>query len=141
LEWLTTITYAYGKGEHWITMLQDFQFKIIHCVRSQHLSIDALNKNHVDFLKKDEDFECDAMEQEDKPGVTPSPIKNDSTNEAIINLFILQHIDQEINDVEAHLARSECDGQSVDFFSKEELLKVKTWWMKPKIDIKAKLWK
>jgi hypothetical protein len=96
-------------------MLQDFQFKIIHHARSQHLNIDALNRNHVDFPKKDEDFGCNVMEQ-DKSGVTPSPIKSDFANEAVNNLFILQHIDQETNDVEAHLARSKCDGQSVDSF-------------------------
>jgi len=70
-------------------MLQDFQFKIIHRVRSQHLNIDALNRNHVDFPEEDEDFGCDVMEQEDKPRVTPSPIESDYANEVVINLFIL----------------------------------------------------
>jgi hypothetical protein len=102
-------------------MLQDFQFKIIHRVGSQHLNIDALNKNLVDFPKEDEDFGCNVMEQEDKPRVTPSPIESDFANEVVINLFILQHIDQETNDAKAHLVGSECDGQSVDSFSEEKL--------------------
>jgi hypothetical protein len=34
----------------------------------------------------------------------------------------LQHIDQAVNDVEAHLIGNECDEQNVDSFSKEELL-------------------
>jgi len=34
LEWLAIVLDAYGRRGHWITMLQDFQFKIIHRVGS-----------------------------------------------------------------------------------------------------------
>ncbi len=54
----------------------------------------------IDFLKEDEDFGSDVMEQEDQLGVTALVVKSNSANDAIINLFILQHINQEINDVE-----------------------------------------
>ncbi len=60
------------------------------------------------------------IEQEDQPGVTPLPMKSNFVNDAIINMFILQHTNQEINDVEVH-AGSECGGQNTNSFSKEEL--------------------
>jgi len=40
------------------------------------------------------------MEQEDQLGVMALVVKSNSANDAIINLFILQHTNQEINDVE-----------------------------------------
>jgi hypothetical protein len=61
------------------------------------------------------------MEQEDQLGVTPLPTKSNYVNEVIINLFTLQHIDQEINDVEVHHVGSECGGQSTYSFSEEKL--------------------
>ncbi len=102
-------------------MLQDFQFKIIHCARSQHLNVDALSWNLVGFLEEDEDFGSDVLKQENQPGVTPLLAKCNFANEVIINLFILQHTKQEINDVEVHHAGSECGGQSIDSFLEEEL--------------------
>jgi hypothetical protein len=48
-------------------------------------------------------------------------MKSSSANNVIIILFTLQHIDQEINDVEVHHAESECGGQSTNSFSKENL--------------------
>ncbi len=121
LEWLTIILDMYSKKEHWITMLEDFQFKIIHHARNQHLNVDALSQNPIDFLEEDEDFGSDLVEREDQLGVTPLPMKSNFANKIIINLFTLQHIDQEINDVEVHHARSECGGQSTNSFSKEIL--------------------
>ncbi len=47
-------------------MLQDFQFKIIHRAGNQHFNIDALNRNHVDFLEEDEDFGCDGIRKQTK---------------------------------------------------------------------------
>jgi hypothetical protein len=62
LEWLATISNVYGKKGRWITMLQDFQFKIIHQTRSRHLNVDDLSRNPIGFPKKDEDFGSDVME-------------------------------------------------------------------------------
>jgi hypothetical protein len=65
LEWLAIVLDAYGRRGHWIAMLQDFQFKIIHRTRNKHLNVDALNWNLIDFSKEDEDFGSDVMEQEE----------------------------------------------------------------------------
>ncbi len=44
LEWLATLSNAYGKKGRWINMLQDFSFKILHCSRSKHTNVDAMGK-------------------------------------------------------------------------------------------------
>jgi hypothetical protein len=62
LEWLAIVLDAYGRKGRWITMLQDFQFKIIHRTRSRHLNVDALIRNPVGFPEEDEDFGSDVME-------------------------------------------------------------------------------
>jgi hypothetical protein len=102
-------------------MLQDFQFKIIHHAGSRHLNVDALSRNLVGFLEEDEDFGSDVLEQEEQPGITPLPTRNNATNEASINLFILQHSEQEVNDVEEHHAQSECGRQNTNSHSEEGL--------------------
>jgi hypothetical protein len=43
LEWLAIVSDAYGRRGRWITMLRDFQFKIIHQVGSKHLNVDVLS--------------------------------------------------------------------------------------------------
>jgi hypothetical protein len=55
------------------------------------LNVDALNWNLVGFLEEDEDFGSDVLEQEDQPIVTPLPVKNNSANEVIINLYFATH--------------------------------------------------
>jgi hypothetical protein len=47
LEWLATISDAYGWRGRWISMRQDFHFKIIHRVGDKHANVDALSKNPV----------------------------------------------------------------------------------------------
>jgi len=91
LEWLATVSDAYGRRGHWIAMLQDFQFKIIHRAGSRHLNVDALSRNLVYFLEGDEDFGNDVTEQE-QLRITPTPTRSNATNEVNINLFTLQHI-------------------------------------------------
>jgi hypothetical protein len=66
------------------------------------LNVDALSRNLVGFPKEDEDFGSDVLEQEGQPGVTQLFTKDRYANDVIINLFTLQHTDQEINDVEVH---------------------------------------
>jgi hypothetical protein len=121
LEWLVIISDAYGRTRSWIAMLQDFQLKIIHHARSKHLNVDALSRNPVGFLEKDEDFGNDVLEHEDQLGIRPLPTKNNATNEANINMFTLQHIEQEVNDVEEHHAGNECGGQSTDSVSEKRI--------------------
>ncbi len=90
-------------------MLQDFQFKIIHRAGNRHLNVDALNRNPI------------VLEQEDQLGVTPLSTKSCFNNNVIINLYTLQHTNQEINDAEVHHVESECGGQNINSFSEEKL--------------------
>jgi hypothetical protein len=85
------------------------------------LNVDALSRNHVNFLEEDEDFGSDVLKHEDQLGITPLPTRSNVANEAIINLFTLQHTEQEVNDAEVHHVGSECGGQSTNSFSKEKL--------------------
>jgi hypothetical protein len=55
------------------------------------LNVDALSWNHVSFPEEDEDFGSDVLKQEDQLGITPLPTRSNVANEAIINLFTLQH--------------------------------------------------
>jgi hypothetical protein len=121
LEWLATVSNAYGRRGRWIAMLQDFQFKIIHHAGSRHLNVDALSWNLVGFPKEDEDFGSDVLEQEEQPGITPLPARNNVANEASINLLTLQHSEQKVNDAEEHHVGNECGGQSTYSISKEGL--------------------
>jgi hypothetical protein len=45
------------------------------------------------FLEEDGDFGSDVLEQEEQPGITPLSMRSNATNEASINLFILEHIE------------------------------------------------
>jgi hypothetical protein len=56
------------------------------------LNVNAISWNLVGFLKEDEDFASD-MKQEDQSRVTPLLAKSNYANDAIINMFILQHTD------------------------------------------------
>jgi hypothetical protein len=51
LEWLAIVSNVYGRRGHWIAMLQDFQFKIIHHATRKHLNVDALSQNPIGFLE------------------------------------------------------------------------------------------
>ncbi len=78
---LATILNAYGRRGHWISMLQDLQFNIIHCVNSRDLNVDAFSRNLLNISKEDDDFGCDVMESYDKS----LPMGDQSTNDTIIN--------------------------------------------------------
>ncbi len=60
-------------------------------------------------------------EQQEQPGITPSPARSNVANEASINMFTLQHTEQEVNDVEKHHVGIECGGQSTYSLSEEGL--------------------
>jgi hypothetical protein len=47
-EWLAIVFEAYERRGRWISMLQDFHFKIVHRVGSKHANVDALRKNPMD---------------------------------------------------------------------------------------------
>jgi hypothetical protein len=86
---LAIILDAYGRRGHRISLLHDFQFNVIHRVGSRHLNVDAFNNNLVNILEEDDDFGCDVTEFYDKS----LPMGDQSTNDTIINLFILQFMD------------------------------------------------
>jgi hypothetical protein len=48
---------AYGKKGRSINMLQDFSFKIIHCVGSKHGNVDALSRSPIGNVDENEDFQ------------------------------------------------------------------------------------
>ncbi len=52
LEWLTTVLDAYGRRGHWIAMLQDFQFKIIHRIGSKHLNVECFKSESCWFFER-----------------------------------------------------------------------------------------
>jgi hypothetical protein len=56
LEWLVTVSNAYGRGGRWINTLQDFSFKIVHRVGAKQMNIDALSCNPVDVVDEQEDL-------------------------------------------------------------------------------------
>jgi len=56
LEWLVTVSDAYGRRGHWIAMLQDFSFKIVHRPGMRHTNVDALSRNPVGDATDDDDF-------------------------------------------------------------------------------------
>jgi hypothetical protein len=67
LKWLTTIFDIYGRRGRWISMLQDFQIKIVHSASSKHANVDVLSRNPVDRYKINEDF---GNEIQDLEGIT-----------------------------------------------------------------------
>ncbi len=56
LEWLATVSDAYGRRGRWIDMLQDFNFKILHRPGMKHTNVDALSRNPVGDAADDDDF-------------------------------------------------------------------------------------
>jgi hypothetical protein len=56
-EWLVTMLDVYGKKGKWINMLQDFSFKIVHCIRSKHGNVDALSRNPIGNVDEDKEFQ------------------------------------------------------------------------------------
>ncbi len=56
LEWLTITFDPFGRKGKWISMLQDFNFKIVHIAGVRHANADALSRNLVDSHDEDEDL-------------------------------------------------------------------------------------
>jgi len=56
LEWLTTVSDAHGRRGRWVSMLQDFSFKIVHQSGLRHTNVDALSRNPVRLAADDDDF-------------------------------------------------------------------------------------
>jgi hypothetical protein len=56
LEWLAIVSDPFGRKSRWISMLQDFNFKIVHKAGTRHANVDAFSRNLVDSHDEDEDF-------------------------------------------------------------------------------------
>jgi hypothetical protein len=48
---------ANRKQGRWISMFQDFHFKIIQRPKNKHSNVDVLSRNHVFVSKENEDFQ------------------------------------------------------------------------------------
>ncbi len=56
LKWLATVSDPFGRRGKWISMLQDFNFKIVHRAGARFANVDALNHNLIGSHDEDEDF-------------------------------------------------------------------------------------
>jgi len=56
LEWLAVVCDPFGRRGRWISMFQDFNFKIVHKAGAKHADTDALSRNLVGSHDEDEDF-------------------------------------------------------------------------------------
>jgi hypothetical protein len=56
LEWLVIIFDPFGRKGKWISMLQDFNFKIVLIVRARHANVNALSRNPVASHDEAKDF-------------------------------------------------------------------------------------
>jgi hypothetical protein len=56
LEWLAIVSNPFGRRGRWISMLQDFNFKIVDIARARHANANVFNYNLVGSHDEDEDF-------------------------------------------------------------------------------------
>ncbi len=54
---------AYGQRGKWISMLQDFDFQIMHRFKSKHMNVDALSCNLMGGFEEDEDLKPKVLEK------------------------------------------------------------------------------
>jgi hypothetical protein len=104
-EWLAIVFEAYKRRGRWISMLQDFHFKIVHRASFKHANVDALNINPMDRYEVNEDF---GNEIQDLTRITQDALKPSfrKDSETIINLFIVLTKEEEDHDVD-HYKRGE----------------------------------
>jgi hypothetical protein len=70
LEWLATLFDPFGRRGKWISMLQDFNFKIVHRAQVKHVNADALSRNPVGSHDEDEDFGVEIQDEKKNVNVT-----------------------------------------------------------------------
>jgi hypothetical protein len=63
LKWLAIVSNPFGRRGKWISMLQDFDFKIIHKAKAKHANVDVLNHNPVDSHDENEDFGMEIQDE------------------------------------------------------------------------------
>ncbi len=86
LEWLAIVFDTYGCRGRWISIRQDFHFKIVNRVNSKHANVDGLSINPMDRYEADEDFgnEIQDLARIIQDASKPSFHKD---NETTMNLF------------------------------------------------------
>ncbi len=85
----------------WMSMLQDFHFKIVHCPKTKHANVDTLSINLVGKSEVDEDFGNDIQDFK-SINVEGSKFHPTKGSEIFINLFTVLIDDEEKNDGEHH---------------------------------------
>jgi hypothetical protein len=99
LEWLATIFDPFGRKGRWISMFQDFNFKIVHRVGASHANVDVLNCNLVGSHDEDEDFGVEI--QDEKKNVCVAQVWKSTTLSPHI-LTISQDVGVELMQREEH---------------------------------------
>jgi hypothetical protein len=77
LKWVATISDPFGRRGRWISMFQDFNFKIVHRAGARHANAGVLSCNPVGSHDEDEDF-----------GVE---IQDENVDVLVMTFFILQN--------------------------------------------------
>jgi len=93
LEWLAIVSNPFGRRGRWISMLQNFNFKIVHRVGARHANADALSHNPVGSHDEDEDFVVEI--QDEKKNVDVAQVWKSTTLNPHI-LTISQAVDVEL---------------------------------------------
>ncbi len=63
LEWLAIVFDPFGRKSRWISMLQDFSFKIVHRAGTRLVNANALSCNPISSHDEDEDFGVEIQDE------------------------------------------------------------------------------
>jgi hypothetical protein len=93
LEWLAIVFDPFCRRGRWISMLQNFNFKIVHRVGARHANADALSHNPVGSHDENEDFGVEI--QDEKKNVNVAQVWKSTTLSPHI-FTISQDVDVEL---------------------------------------------
>jgi hypothetical protein len=77
LEWLATISNPFGRKGMWLSMFQDFNFKIVHRVIIRHVNANGLSHNPINTHDEDDDFGVEI--QDEKKNVSVAQVWKSTT--------------------------------------------------------------
>jgi hypothetical protein len=60
---LAIVSNPFGRKGKWISMFQDFNFKIVHRAGARHANVNALNRNPFGLHDEDEDFGVEIQDE------------------------------------------------------------------------------
>jgi hypothetical protein len=69
LKWLGIVSNPFSRRGKWISMLRNFNFKIVHKVRIRHANVNAMNCNPIDSHDENEDFGMEIQDEKKDVGV------------------------------------------------------------------------